>query len=128
MDEELLALIKFVKQLKYMDGSKAQNEFTEIDILSQFKKVNNEDKEIEVQTRREKYCLLFYKEDFIKDLNYSEYLQFRIDIKEKCKEEPEWKGYKHYTLVAKGIEVKIDKNGEVSEELFDYVKYLIKLV
>lgn len=73
-------------------------------------------------------CLLFYKDDYIRTLNYAEYLQFRIDIKEKCKIEPEWKDYKDYTLVAKGIEVKIDKNGEVNEELFDYVKYLIKLV
>lgn len=127
MKEPILALIKYVAELEYMDGTKAQNEFSEIEILEKFKKVNEQ---IKIKKIENIYCKLYYKEEYVGAVNYPEYLQLRIDIKERCKQEPEWKGYKHYTLVYEGKEVKIDKNGETSDndDLFDYVKYLIKLV
>lgn len=37
VETEMLTLITFVKRLKYMDGSRAQHEFTESEILSKFK-------------------------------------------------------------------------------------------
>lgn len=41
-EEFVLNLIKYVKLLEYMDGSKLQQEFSSTDILKQFKKSNNE--------------------------------------------------------------------------------------